>query len=291
MSRKLPLSATRGMALLVYAGVALAAAAAASAAGPAAPRITAGSGWTWRVAAEDLPGVDNLVVAPDGSLYATLELARGEGKVIRWHRGRITTLLGGLNHPDGLLWRGRSLYVTEEADGGRVLAYDLATRNLRTLATLHRPEGIDMLPDGDLVVAEDSLNGRLLRVSQHGRHPVEVMLGGLSRPEGVAVAPDGAVVFAETETGRVLRYKEGDLTVVVDDLDEPDQVEFAPDGALWITEDVVDARLLRLKNGALETVLSGLHAPQGMAFGADGTVWLAEQGRGRILAVSRDTTR
>ena len=256
-----------------------------------AGKVAAGSGWTYRVVARNLPGVDNLVMDAEGALYATQELANGGGKVIRWHRGKIRTLVVGLNRADGLLLHGSSLYITEEIEDGRVLEYNLATKKQRLLATLHRPEGIDLLPDGDLVVAEDNISGRLMRVPRHGHRPVEVILGGLSRPEGVAVKPDGAVVFAETDTGRVLTYKEGDVTVVVDDLDEPDQVEFAPDGALWITEDAKNARLLRLKNGALETVLSGLYLPQGMAFGADGTVWLAEQGRHRILAITPDSAR
>ncbi len=248
--------------------------------------VVAGSGWKYRVAAQNLPGVDNLVIGAEGSLYATQELSNGGGKVIRWHRGKIKTVIVGLNRADGLLLHGNSLYVTEESEDGRVLEYDLVTKKQRTLATLHRPEGIDLLPDGDLVVAEDNISGRLMRVSRHEHQPVEVILGGLNRPEGVAAKPDGAVIFAETETGRILSYKDGDVTVVADDLDEPDQVEFAPDGALWITEDTKNARLLRLKNGTLETVLSGLRLPQGMAFGADGTVWLAEQGRHRILAIT-----
>ena len=257
----------------------------------AAQKIETGSGWKYRVVAQNLPGVDNLVVDGEGSLYATQELPNGGGKVIQWHRGKIKTIVVGLDRADGLLLHGKNLYITEETEGGRVLEYDLATKKQRTLATLHHPEGIDLLPDGDLVVSEDNINGRLMRVPRQGRQPVEVMLGGLNRPEGVAVTPDGAMVFAETETGRVLSYKEGDVTVLVDDLDEPDQVEFAPDGALWITEDVKTGRLLRLKNGTLETVLSGLHSPQGMAFSADGTVWLAEQGRQRILAITRDAAR
>lgn len=144
-----------------------------------------------------------------------------------------------------------------------------------------------MLPDGDLVISEDSINGRLLRVPRGGPNPVQIIIGGLSRPEGLVAQPNGAIVFAETATGRVLSYKDGKIHVLVQDLDKPDQVERAPDGALWITEDARSARLLRLKDGKLDTILSGLLFPQGMAFGADGTIWLAEQGRQRILAVHR----
>jgi len=259
---------------------------AAGAGGPTVPaEPIAGTGWQYRVAARDLPDVDNPVVARDGSLYATQELPPGLAKVIQLRKGEVRTVLAGLDRADGLLLHGRFLYITEETASGRVLEFDLSSNKMRVLATLNHPEGIDMLPDGNLVVSEDTINGRLLRVHRNGHKAVEVIVGGLSRPEGLVVRSDGAVIFAETETGRVLSYKDGEVNVVVDDLDEPDQVEIAPDGALWITEDVSDGRLLRLKDGSLEVVLSGLRNPRGMAFGADGTVWLAEQGRQRILAI------
>ena len=264
-------------------------AAAGESAAPA--EVVAEAGWKYRVVAQNLAGIDNLAMAPDGSLYATQELPNGAGKVIKLRRGEVTMVASGFNRPDGLLLRGKFLFITEEVSEGRVLEFDLASKKQRVLATLHNPEGIDTLPDGDLVVSEDSINGRLLRVRRDGTRAVEVILGGLNRPEGLVVKPDGTVIFAETATGRVLSYRSGEVNVVVDDIDEPDQVEIAPDGSLWITEDTRDGRLLRLKNGALETVLSGLRSPQGMAFGSDGSVWLAERGRQRLLVIHGEDSR
>jgi hypothetical protein len=48
-------------------------------------KVVAAPGWKYRVAAQNLPGVDNLVISADGSLYATQELPRGAGKVIHRH--------------------------------------------------------------------------------------------------------------------------------------------------------------------------------------------------------------
>ncbi len=253
--------------------------------------VVAEADWKYRVVTQNLPGIDNLVMAPDGSLYATQELPNGAGKVIRLRRGEVAIVASGFSRPDGLLLRGKFLFITEEISEGRVLEFDLTSKTQRVLATLHNPEGIDTLPDGDLVVSEDSINGRLLRVRRDGAKAVEVILGGLNRPEGLVARPDGAVIFTETATGRVLSYQSGEVNVVVDDLDEPDQVEIAPDGSLWITEDTRDGRLLRLKDGALETVLSGLRSPQGMAFGSDGSVWLAERGRQRLLVIHGKDSR
>ncbi|OGI49491.1 MAG: hypothetical protein A3E57_06000 [Candidatus Muproteobacteria bacterium RIFCSPHIGHO2_12_FULL_60_33] len=248
-------------------------------------KVIAEAGWKFRVAAQNLPQIDNLAMADDGSLYATQELPFGAGKVIRLDRGKITTVVSGLSRPDGLLLHGKWLFIAEEIFNGRLLEYDLSSKKLRTLAVLNHPEGIDMFPDGDLVVSEDVMEGRLLRVRRDGQNLTEVILDDLKRPEGLIVMPDGAIVFAETATGRVLSYRNGEVNVVVDDLADPDQVEWAPDGALWITEDVDSGRLLRFKNGTIETVLSGLRSPQGMAFGTKGAVWLAERGRQRILVI------
>lgn len=245
---------------------------------------TPGAGWQYRVYQQDLPGVDNLVVAADGALYATQELADEKGKIVRIHDGKVETLVSGLDRPDGLFMMGKYLYVTEEVSGGRVLEVNPRTGRQRVLETLNKPEGIGMLPDGGLVVSEDTVNGRLIRLRANGAF--EVITGGLNRPEGLAVARDGAIYFAETGTGRVLSYKDGAMDTVVDDLDEPDQVRFAPDGALWITEDTKPGRLLRFHDGALEVVMTGLVYPQGIAFTANGTVLVAEQGRGRILAIT-----
>jgi sugar lactone lactonase YvrE len=244
-------------------------------------------GWHYRVAATDLPAVDNLVHGADGHLYATLELDEKKGRVVRVRNGVAETVLGGLSRPDGLAARGRRLYVTEEINEGRVLELALDGSEQNALTTLHNPEGIAVLANGDLVLGEDSVNGRLVQWRRRDG-VVETLIGGLNRPEGLAVAPDGTIYVAETGTGRVLSWKDGKLRSVVDDLDEPDQVKLAPDGALWITEDSPRGRLLRLKDGALETILSGLNAPQGMACAADGGLYLAEQGRGRILYVWKE---
>jgi sugar lactone lactonase YvrE len=49
-------------------------------------------------------------------------------------------------------------------------------------------------------------------------------------------------------------------------LDHPDQVEVAPDGSVWVTEDATPGRLLRYADGELTVIAQGLWAPQGIAF-------------------------
>ena len=238
-------------------------------------------GWRYVEYATDLPKVDNVVMASDGSLYVTLERGSGKGEVVRISKGKRETVLGDLNRADGLLLHGKRLYVVEEVSEGRVIEIDLVRKTHRVLATVDKGEGIGMLANGDLVVTEDTVQGRLLRLRKDGS--IEVMFSGLNRPEGLTIATDGSIFIAETSTGRVLKFKNGQLNTVVDDLNEPDQIRFAPDGSLWITEDASPGQVLRLKNGSLETIATGLSYPQGIFFLKDGSALIAEQGRGRIL--------
>ncbi len=243
-------------------------------------------GWRFQVFADNLPQVDNLAVGPDGSVYATLELDRGKGRVVRIRHGKVKNLIEGLNRPDGLHFRYPHLIVTEEVSDGRVLEIDPANGKMRVLAELNKPEGVAVLPDGDLLISEDTVQGRVLRLKQSGAS--ETVLAGLNRPEGIVLARDGTLYIAETGTGRVLAWQDGQLRSVLNDLDEPDQLAIGPDGALWVTEDMVRGRLLLLKNGHLNVILSGLHSPQGMAWLPNGTLLVAEQGRNRILQVIRE---
>jgi sugar lactone lactonase YvrE len=253
--------------------------AAAADAGP----VTA-AGWKLEVVHENLSGVDNLALHPDGTLYATRELNRGRGQVVRLRNGRVDTLIGGLNSPDGLRLRGDVLYITEETADGRVLEYDLKTGRQREIARLHNPEGIGFLPDGELVVTEDTVNGRIMRLNAHG--VVDVVTGGLSRPEGIVVTPDGTLIFCESITGRVVAWRDGEMNVLMHDLDEPDQIALGADGEIWVTEDTRSGRLLRYQDGLAEITVSGLSEPQGVVPLGPREVLVAEQGRGRILRVT-----
>ena len=248
--------------------------------------VVPAQGWRFSVFAQDIMKVDNLALGADGLVYATLELSAGKGKVVRLRNTGSEVVVDGLDTPDGLFARDKFLYAVEEVNHGRVLEIDTATGKHRTLARLYRPEGIGILPNGDLALSEDSANGRLVRLSSDGQ--IETILGGLNRPEGLCVGKDGTIFFAETGTGRVQAFKDGNVRNLAVDLDYPDQVRLPPHGAPWITEDSPRGRLMRLKDGGLHVILSGLYLPQGMLFLPNGTLLLAEQGRGRILVVTRD---
>ena len=243
-------------------------------------------GWTYRVLAAGLPAVDNLALGSDNSIYATLELV--QGKLIRIVDGKTSELLTKLLRPDGLVRNGSKLYLTEEVPFGRIIEYDLKSGQRRTLFHLANPEGIDIDANDELIVSEDHRLGRLLRLGKGGK--VATLAANLKRPEGLCTDRHGSVFFAETGTGRVMRYKNGKIDIIIQGLHEPDQLECDADGSVWITEDSRAGRLLHYHDGRLDVIASNLVYPQGMVLLDNGSVLLAEQGRSRILVLQAAPT-
>ena len=245
----------------------------------------ASDGWEYEVFASELPRADNIVIGANGEMYVSLENANGVGQVIRLIDGSRQIVADALNRPDGLALKGSQLYITEEVRGGRLIRVDLTDLSQTVVATLEKPEGIDLAPDGSVIVAEDIMAGRLIRVIDNDT--VDVIAEGLVRPEGISIAPDGRIYVAETSTGRIFELSAEGIRVLVEGLNSPDQVGVAQDGAIWITEDEKPGRLLRYYNDRLEVVVEGLMAPQGIAFDADGNIYVSEQRRNRIVLVRR----
>lgn len=245
------------------------------------PEAAPAPGWKMAVLAENLPSVDNLALGPDGALYATLELDQREGRVVRLDREGMTVVLGALQRADGLLIQGSHLFVTEEIVAGRVMMMGLASGRVAVLGNYHKPEGIGLLSNGQVVIAEDRRDGRLLRLDGGGA--VTVVAGGLERPEGLAVAADDTIYVAETATGKVLALRDGRLETVAEGITNPDQLRLDRNGHLWVTEDASPGRLLRIGPDGTAVVASGMHFPQGI-LERGGAMLVAEQGRGRILA-------
>jgi len=246
-------------------------------------------GWRYRILAQDLSAIDNLVVAGDGQLYGTIEQPNGQGQIVRLRNGAAEPVFAGIKSPGGLSARGKSLYLVEWMTDGRALEIDLDSGAVYNLAVLRNPDGVAVSREGDVFVTEDVVNGRVLRVAKTGQ--TEVVVGGLHRPGGLCVGKKGMLYIAETGTGRILSYLNGTMQTVVEDLDEPDEVQCAPDGSLWITEGTNPGNLLRLHDGQVEVIMTGLVFPQAVAIRADGKILVAERGRNRVLVINENHTK
>lgn len=228
--------------------------------------------------------VDNLVLTDSGVLYATLEKPR-VGSVVRvTSDGKVKTMVKSLNRPDGLLLANNRLYITEEIKNGRIIEFDLDANSQRTLVYMRYPEGIARYTDGTLLIAEDIVGGNIIKLATDGTQ--KILVKNLNRPEGLCLDDAGALFIAETGTGRVLKYFQNTLSVVVEGITEPDQLVCAKDGAIWISEDANPGRVFRFYKKKLYIIAENLKSPQGMVIGKDNIVYIAEQSGDRILKLT-----
>jgi sugar lactone lactonase YvrE len=193
-------------------------------------------------------------------------------------------------------------WVHTGTDDGSILRVRPDGAQIERVATTRgRPLGIEVLPDGRLVVC-DAHRG-LLRVDP-ADGAVEVLVGqveGLPMRfcNNAAVASDGSVWFSDsssrygqdrwrdemlrrTRTGRLLHWVEGgEVEVVLDGLDFANGVALAPDGTFLVVAETSGRRLLRVWLTGQQAWQREVFAgdlpgyPDNVSTGSDGLIWVA----------------
>ncbi|MFO7960447.1 MAG: SMP-30/gluconolactonase/LRE family protein [Nitriliruptoraceae bacterium] len=190
--------------------------------------------------------------------------------------------------------------VTGLADG-RICRLTPDGRRIEIVAdTGGRPLGIEVRDDGRLVVC-DAARGLLLVDPTSGT--VEVLADRYDgRPfrftNNAALHPDGSILFSDSsqrfglehfkadllehsETGRLLRWRDGEVEVVAEGLAFANGVALTHDGdAAWVAETgayrISRVWLAGERAGQREVIVDNLPAfPDNLSTGPDGTVWVA----------------
>lgn len=121
---------------------------------------------------------------------------------------------------DGFLlaadWSGNLLRYTHEGDSS-VWATDFGD-----------PTGLEILPDGDLAVADRSQSRVVTR--DHDTGAVVVVAASINWPNGIEVAPDGSIFVTESYEEVVYRVDPAtmEIDVVAEDIPSPDGISFDP---------------------------------------------------------------
>jgi DNA-binding beta-propeller fold protein YncE len=241
-------------------------------------------GYDIEVVASEVRKVDGLGRHPSGALLATEEYRGGGLLRIDPVSGASTYLLRDLADPDNIVVLDGDVYVTEEDAQGRIVRIDSLNRRSVFADGLDGPEGLDVGPDGKLYVAEHAPSGRVYRYSLQGeRETVGSAKNGEGLrvlPDGtvlVAETSEGRVV-AFDESGNKSTFADGfhspDGVAYDPGAERVLVTEDEAPGRLLSVD--LDSRVV-------DVVATGLNAPQTMLLESDGSILLAEQGEDRIL--------
>ena len=230
---------------------------------------------------------------PDGSiLFSDV----GNGTINQIARdGKVTTLLRGLDEPEGIVVLPDGALIVAEQNKNRLLHFrPNAGQPATTWLTLENKTGkpgVDgILRDpatGDLIVP-DSPNGRVLRVSADAKS-VRVIATGLVRPTGAAIERDGSILVADEYGNAVLRLRADGRAESLGHFTTPDDVAIDAAGNIFVASlgdnsirmtkvtSVIDAR-----DGAVR-LIANVRNPQGIIFDTEGNLVVAETGLNQIV--------
>ncbi|MEM9033721.1 MAG: SMP-30/gluconolactonase/LRE family protein [Actinomycetota bacterium] len=224
-------------------------------------------------------GPDDLVIAPDGTIYWTEILAGNVGMLKPDGEFLVKFVAPGVN-PITLSDDGR-LFVARDFLGDGLYELDPETLDVERILIpdIVGLNGMDFGPDGYLY-GPLFFGGAIVRIDVDAEVPEpEVVATGFPIPAAVAFSPDGVLHAVDFAEGQVIRVDvdTGATEVLADIEGNLDNLAFSPGGALYTTA-FGDGQLLRLRNNGTLRQLNraGLIAPGGVALDDDGDVWVAD---------------
>ena len=168
---------------------------------PPAPALDVRAGYAAELYAKGLRRPTALAFAPGGLLYATQET----GEVVAVGRGstRARVLARGFRSPLGLVWQGRTLYVSAQGSLHRLVVRGKRVTSRRAIVTglpfgRHQQDTVAVGPDGRLYVGSgstcdacrerDPRSGAVLSMRPDGSD-LRIVARGLRNPFGLAFQP------------------------------------------------------------------------------------------------------
>ncbi len=235
--------------------------------------------------AENFLEPDDLVLAPDGSIYIS-DVSEGTIKVYTLD-GQLNVLLSGLSAPEGMAFLPDGSLVIAEQGTNRLVRYDFQSKALLPFLDLVNNTnnlGVDgILFDGTNLIVPDSPNGTVLEVSPDGQ-TVRQLAAGLVRPTGAWVEPGGNLLIADEYGDAVFRLHPDGVLEKVADFSIPDDVIADASGNIFVVTLGDDAvHVLTATQDMI--LLSGLNNPQGIIFDRGGNLIVTDSGNRRLLRV------
>ncbi|WP_046316222.1 serine/threonine-protein kinase PknD [Mycobacterium sp. UM_Kg1] len=155
------------------------------------------------------------------------------------------------------------------------------------------PGGVALDGDGNVYVASDGMQGRVVRLAADSHAPTVVPSSDLYQPRGVVVDGSGNVYFSDANS-RVVKVDAGSDTHTVlpfVGLDDPDGVAVDSAGNVYVADRGSDVVLRLDADNNAQTALPfvGLNGPGGVAGDSAGNVYVTDTGNDRVLKLSAGT--
>lgn len=241
------------------------------------------------VAARLASALDNLAIAPDGTVYVS-NMADNAVQAYNPATGAVRTLTSGkLAVPAGVKVDGGQLWV---ADIFAFRGVDLGTGAVTDIKRMHAA-GSDI--EYPFAVGVSSKHIALaswftgwVQVMDRATRKTIANLHGWKAPYDVIALEDGSLLVAEIATGSIIQASGADFATrrtVTTGLAGPVQMTLGRDGAIYVTEAAGKLTRVALADGAKTEVASGLALPEGVAQTPWGSFIVAEAAAGKLTEI------
>ena len=240
------------------------------------------------VVAQLKPSLDNLAIAPDGTVYVS-NMADNAVLAVNPTNGQVRTLTSGkLAVPAGLKADGDDLWVADVFGFRQVKLGSGEVRDVFRMqdSDMEYPFAVGVSPRQFALASW--FTGTVQIVDRATRQTV-AMTHGWKAPYDALPLVDGSVLVIEIATGNLTQASGADYKtrrVVASGLNGPVQLALAPGGAaVYVTEAAGTLTRVNLSDGGKTSVASGLMLPEGVAVTPWGSLIVAEVAAKRLTEI------
>lgn len=233
------------------------------------------------------PSIDNLAIAPDGTIYVS-NMADNSIEAFDPATGAVRVLTSGkVAVPAGLRVEGDRLWVADIFAFREVDLRSGAVRDLLRMqaSDLEYPFGVGLSPKHFALTSW--FTGTVHLIDRASLATV-TMAHGFKAPVDAIPLDDGSVLVAELGTGSLVRASGTELKqreVVASGLNGPVQMTRGRDGAIYLTEAAGTLTRVNLADHSRSVVASGLALPKGVAQTPWGTFVVLEAAARRLTEI------
>lgn len=245
------------------------------------------------VAARLKTAVDNLAIAPEGTIYVS-NMADNSIEAVDPATGGVRLLTSGkVSVPAGLKYDAGSLWVADIFAFRQVDAASGQVRDVKRMQASDMEYPFAVGVSSKVIALSSWFTGTVQLLDRATQKTIE-MTHGWKAPYDAIPLEDGGLLVAEIATGTVTHasgphYQ--NKRVVAKDLAGPVQMTLGRDGALYVTEAAGKLVRVDLASGAKTDVATGLALPEGVAQTPWGSFVVAEAAAGRLVEIDPATGR